>query len=145
MVAMPFILVNLVLEIFSLIVFCMTSAALLSKYSVTNRYLPAQVRDHRTLAFVAQALLLFVLSIVVVLVLARGRNVFIVEQSIFEWFFYMAFANSVVLTYQFLDRRHLRNTPKILRRLLMAIGAVVMTAAAAITVLAGAVKLFMMR
>ena len=40
MVAMPFILVNLVLEIFSLSVFCMTSAALLSKYSVTNRYLP---------------------------------------------------------------------------------------------------------
>jgi len=145
MVAMPFILVNLVLEIFSLIVFCMTSAALLSKYSFTNRYLPARVRDHRTLAFVAQALLLFVLSIVVVLVLARGRNVFIVEQSIFEWFFYVAFANSVVLTYQFLDGRYLRNMPKILRRLLMAIGAVVMTAAAAITVLAGAVKLFMMR
>jgi len=78
MVAMPYILVNLVLEIFSFILFCTTSAALLSKYSLTNRYLPAQLRNHRTLAFIAQGMVVSVLSIVVVLVKARGGPVFIV-------------------------------------------------------------------
>ena len=34
----------MVLEMFSLILICMTGAALLSKYPLTNRYLPAQLR-----------------------------------------------------------------------------------------------------
>jgi len=146
MVAMPYILVNLVLEIFSWILFCMTSAALLSKYSFTNRYLPAQLRTRKALAFVAQGLVLAVLSIVVVLVVARGRKpVFIVAQSVFEWFFNIGFVNSVALTYQFLDSRYFRSMPTVPRRLVFAIGAVVMSSAAAIAVFAGALKLFMFR
>ena len=142
---MPYILVNLVLEIFSFILFCMTSAALLSKYPLTNRYLPAPLRNHRTRAFLSQGLVVSVLSIVVVLVKARGGPIFLVAQSIFEWFFNIGVANSVVLTYQFLDRRYLLNTPTVQRRLLIAICAVVMTSAGAIAVLAAAVGLFMFR
>src|SRR6266478_1545709 len=143
MVAMPYILVNLVLEIFSFIFFCSTGAALLSKYSLTNRYLPARLRNHRTLAFVAQGLVLSVLSMVVVLVVARGRPVFLLAQPVFELFFNVGVANSVVLTYQLLDGRWLLNTPKVPRRVLIALCAVVMTSAAAIAVLAAAVRLFM--
>jgi len=143
MVAMPYILVNLVLEIFSFILFCTTGAALLSKYSLTNRYLPARLRNHRTLAFVAQGLVLSVLSMVVVLVVARGRPVFLLAQPVFELFFNIGVANSVVLTYQLLDGRWLLNTPKVPRRVLIALCAVVMTSAAAIAVLAAAVRLFM--
>ena len=143
MVAMPYILVNLVLEIFSFILFCTTGAALLSKYSLTNRYLPARLRNHRTLAFVAQGLVLSVLSMVVVLVVARGRPVFLLARPVFELFFNVGVANSVVLTYQLLDGRWLLNTPKVPRRVLIALCAVVMTSAAAIAVLAAAVRLFM--
>jgi len=77
MVPMPYILVNIVLGRLSLILFCLTSAALLSQYPRANRYLPPQLRKERTLAFVAQALVLAVLSIVVVRGWARLRNGFI--------------------------------------------------------------------
>lgn len=145
MVAMPYIVVNLVLELFSFVLFCMTSAALLSKYPLTNRYLPARLRNHRTLSFVAHGLVLSALSIAVLLVVARGRPVFLAAQFIFEWFFGIGVANSAVLTYQFLDRRYLLHTPKVLRRLLFAICAVVMTCAAALGVLGAAVRLFVIR
>jgi len=75
MIAMPYIVVNMVLGILSLIFFCITSAALLSRYPLANFYLPAQLRNQKILAFVAQGLVLSVLSIVVVLVRARFRNV----------------------------------------------------------------------
>ena len=78
MVAMPYILVNLVLEIFSFILFCTTGAALLSKYSLTNRYLPARWRNRRTLAFVAQGLVCAVVmtSAAAIAVLAAAVRLF---------------------------------------------------------------------
>lgn len=145
MVAMPYILVNMVSDVLSLILFCMTSAALLSKYRVTNRYLPAQLRNHKILAFVAQGLVLLVLSIVVVHVTARGRTAFIIARFIFELFFYIGFANSVVLTYQFLDGRYFLNTPKVQRRLSIGTCAVVITSAAFIAVAIAVVGLFTIR
>ncbi len=71
MIAMPYIVVNMVLGILSLMFFCVTSAALLSKYPSANRHLPAQLRRSRSLAFVANGFMLSVLSIVVVLVVKR--------------------------------------------------------------------------
>ena len=145
MVAMPYILVNLVLETFSWILFCVTSAALLSKYTLANRYLPAPLRTRRMLAFLAHGLLLSVLSMGAAVVVARGGPVFISSQFLFELFFYMGVANSMVLTYQFLDRRVLRNAPRVSRRLLIALCAFLMPSAAAIAIYVTAVRLFVIR
>jgi hypothetical protein len=145
MVAMPYILVNLVLEILSLILFCTTSTALLSKYRWTDRYVPQRLRNHKTLVFVAYGFVLSVLSLAVLPVVARGRAVFITWQFVFELLFFAALANSVVLTYQFLDGRFLRNAPKVQRRLWIALGAVVMPFAAAIAVVGVVIRLFMIR
>ena len=145
MVAMPYILVNLVLESLSLILFCATSAALLSRYSLTNRYLPARLRAHRGLAFAAHGLVLLGLSIAVVSVIARGGPVFIVAQSMFEWFFYIGFANSVVLSYLFLACRVMRDAPKVQRWLLSALGAVLVPSALAIGLGAVVLRLFLIR
>ena len=145
MVAMPYILVNIVLGKLSLIFFCITSAALLSKYPLANLYLPARLRNRKILAFVAHGLVLLVLSIVVVLVMARLRKTFIYSVFIFELFFYIGFVNSVVLAYQFLDKRYFLNTPKVQRRLLIAIFSVVMTAVPVIVVIIAVYGLFIIR
>ena len=140
MVPMPYILVNIVGELLSLILFCVSSAALLSKYELVSRYLPARLKKHKALVFVAHVLALVALAIVVVDVVPRGNDAFTTARLIFEWFFYIGFANSVVLTFQFLDGRFLRNSPKVQRRLLIALGAVVLPSACVIAV-AGAVAL----
>lgn len=145
MIAMPYIAVNIVLDILSLTFFCMTSAALLSAYPFANRHLPAQLRNRRTLAFVAHGLVLSVLSIVVVLVAARRRNAYISSFFVFELFFYIGLINSLVLAYKFLDRRYFLSTPKIQRRLLIAICSVVMTFVPVIAVIAVVVRLFIIR
>jgi hypothetical protein len=145
MVAVPYILVNIVLGRLSLILFCITSAALISQSPRTNRYLPPQLRKERTLAFVAQVLVLAVLSVVVVRGWARLRNGFIYSSHIFDVFFYSGLINSVVLTCQFLDARHFLNTPKMQRRLLIGTVSVVMISLSAIVVIAAVVGLFVIR
>ena len=145
MVAMPYILVNIVLGRLSLILFCITSAALLSQYPRANRYLPPQLRKQRTLAFVAQALVLAVLSIVVVRGWARLSNGSIYSSYIVDVFFYIGLINSVALTYQFLDARYFLNTPKVQRRLLIGMVSVVVVSLSAIVVLTAVVGLFTIR
>ena len=145
MVAMPYILVNIVLGILSLILFCITSAALLSQYPRANRYLPPQLRKKRTLAFVAQALVLAVLSIVVVRGWTGLRNGFIYSSHIFDVFFYIGLINSVVLTCQFLDARFFLNTPTVQRWLLIGMVSVAMISLSAIVVLTAVVGLFIIR
>jgi hypothetical protein len=142
MVAMPYLVANMVLELLSLVLFCMTSAALL--YPLTHRYLPAFLRNHRTFTVVAQGLVLSVLAMVVVLAIARGRSLYLFIH-IFELLCYIGLANAVVLTYGFLDGRLLRNIPKVQRRLLITLCSVVMIAAAFIAVFAAVVRLFVMR
>lgn len=140
MVAMPYIVVNIVADLLSLMLFCVSSAALLSKYELISRYLPAQWRSHRTLVFVAHVLVLAVLSMIVVRVTTRGTARFI-----FEMFFYIGFANSVVLTYQFLNARYFHNIPKVQRRLLIGACAAVTTSAAVFAVTTSVVALFAIR
>ena len=145
MIAMPYILVNIVLDWLSLLLFCMTSAALLSMYPVANRYLPAQVRNQRALAFVAHGLVLLTLSIAVVLVTGRLRSGYRLSRFIYEFFFYIGLMNSMVLAYQFLDQRYLLNTPKLQRRLFIAIVSVIMAVVPVIAVIIAVFGLFTIR
>jgi hypothetical protein len=142
MVAMPYVLVNIVLDIFSLIFFCVTSAALLSRYRLAGFCLPAQIRNRKALAFVAFGL---ALSIVAVLVMARYKNVYIFSLSIFDLFFFMGIINSLVLAYQFMDKRYFLNTPKLQRRLLISIFSIVMTFVPVIAVVIAMVGLFIIK
>jgi hypothetical protein len=144
-VAMPYILVNIVLGKLSLILFCITSAALLAQYPPANRYLPAQLRTRRSLAFVAQAAVLAVLAIAVVYGWRRIRNGFVYSSHLFDLFWLIAIVNAVVLTYQFLDGRFLLNRPGVQRRLVIAMVSVVTVSTAVLAVVAGVVRLFVIR
>ena len=145
MIPMPYILVNMVFALLSLIFFSMTSAALLSKYPSANRWLLASLRNRRILAFAGQALLLSALSILAVFVMARLTGGYTFSLFIFDLFFYIGFANSVVLAYQFMDKRFFLNTAKFQRRLMIAIFSIVMTSVPVIAVAAAVIRLFIIK
>jgi hypothetical protein len=141
MVAMPYILVDIVLGIISLIFFCVTSAALLSRYPVANFYLPAVLKGRRTVSFLAQAVLLSGLSFVAVYLIARVRS----THLLFDVLFFIGLVNSVVLAFQFMDTRYLLGTPKLQRRLLLGAFSVAVTLVPATAVIVAVVALFVIR
>ena len=142
MVAMPYVLVNIVLDIVSLTVFCVTSAMLLSRSRLAGLALPAPVRQRRAVAFVAHALLL---SLLAMLIFKRFRSVDILSLPISEWLFYVGFINSVILAYQFMNKRYFLRMPRLRRRLLIAIFSIVMTSVPAIALIAAVFGLFIIR
>jgi hypothetical protein len=85
------------------------------------------------------------LSIVVVRLMARMWHTFLFSLFIFEVFFYIGLINSIVLTYQFLDKRYFLKTPRLQRRLLIAVCSVVMTTIPAIAVVTVVVGLFIIK
>jgi hypothetical protein len=140
MVAMPYILVDIVLGIVSLAFFCVTSAALLSRYPVANLYLPAPLRG-RTLSFLAQGVVLSGLSIVAVYGVARVSR----THLLFDLLFFIGLVNSIVLAFQFMDKRYFLSTPKLRRWLLLGTLSVVMTLVPALGVVIAVVGLFTIR
>ena len=145
MVAMPYILVDIVLGMLSLMFFSLSSAALLSRYPTAGRYLPARLRDRRAVAFLAHGLVLSVLSVVAAFLVARLRNTGFYSPFLFDLFFCIALVNSVVLAFQFMDKRYLLSTPKLQRRLLLGTLSVVMTFVPAVAVIVAVVGLFTIR
>ena len=145
MIAMPYILVDIVLSKLSLIFFCITGAALLCRYPWSNLWLPAQLRNRKVLAFVAHGLVLSVLSIVVIHVVARLGHLPTFSPRIYDWFFSIGLIISMVLVYQFLDTRYFQNTPRAPRRLLIGILSLVMTVVPALVVVTAVVGLFVIR
>ena len=140
MVAMPYILVNIVLDALSLVFFCLTSAALLARYPATGRYLPTPLRRHRAVALMAHAVVLAALGTVVVRTIGREARWYVVEM-----FFYVGFVNSVVLIYQFLDQRYVLAMPRARRRVLLAMCSLVMTAVPVVAVIAAVFMVFVIR
>jgi hypothetical protein len=145
MVAMPYILVDIVLGIVSLIFFCITSAALLSKYPAANFYLPAPLRDRRALAFLAQAVMLSVASMAVVYLFAEWRNTRLWSPYLFDAFFSIGLVNSAVLAFQFMDKRYFLSAPRLRRRLLLGVVSVVLTLVPALAVIVAVVGVFTIR
>jgi len=145
MIAMPYILVDIVFSKLSLILFCTTSAALLSRWSFANLWLPAQLRNRRILAFVAHGLVLSVLSMIAVPIIARIGNVSTFSPSISDSFFSIGLINSVVLAYQFMDKRYFLNTPKLQRRVVIAVLSLVMVVVPAFAVVIAVIGLFIIK
>jgi hypothetical protein len=145
MVAMPYILVNMVLDRLSLILFCVTSAAILSRYPSANLWLPSRLRNRRTLAFVAHGLVLSALLIVAVGVTGRLWSWNLFPPFIGDLLFFISLINSMVLAYQFLDKRYFLNKPKVQRRVLLAMVSVVITFVPFIAVVTVVFGLFIIR
>lgn len=145
MVPMPYILVDIVLGIVSLIFFCVSSAALLSRYPAAGFYLPARLRDRRALAFAAQGVMLSVVSILAVLLFAKWRNTRIFSPFLFDVFFCVGLVNSVVLAFQFMQKRYFLSVPKLRRRLLLGTLSIVVTFVPAVAVVVAVVGLFTIR
>lgn len=139
---MPYVLVNIVLDIVSLTVFCVTSAMLLSRSRLAGLVLPAPVRQQKAVAFVAHAL---PLSLLAMIIFKRFRSVDIFSLPISEWLFYVGFINSVILAYQFMNKRYFLGMPKLQRRLLMAVFSIVMTSMSAIALITVVFGLFIIR
>jgi hypothetical protein len=59
--------------------------------------------------------------------------------------FYVGFINSVVLAYQFMDKRYFLSMPKLQRRLLIAVFSLVMTSVPVVAVITAVVGLFIIR
>ena len=140
MVAMPYILVNLVLGAFSLLLFGVTSAAL-----ITGLFLGGQPRSRRTFVFVALALALSVLPIVGLHVAQRAVGTYVSPQPLYDLLFLIGLINSVVLAYRFLNTRWLLDTPKVRRRLALSVASVVVAVVPALAVVAMVYRLCVIR
>lgn len=141
MVAMPYILVNIVLGIVALIFFCVTSAALLSRYPAGNVYLPRQLRSRKAIAFVAQAVVITALSSIALL--ASGMR--LSSPSLSDALFFIGLVNAAILAYGFMDRRYFLNTPALPRRLLIGTFSVVIAFVPTFAVVIAVVGLFVIR
>ena len=145
MVAMPYILVNIVLDALSLLLFCLTSAALLSRFAFAASWLPPPPRQRRAAAFVAYALTLALVLIAAARVMGGFRSRHVLSVPIYDVFLYTGTVNSVVLIYQAMSKRCFLNTPALQRRLLLTIMSVVMTFVPVIAVVIAVFGLFVIR
>jgi hypothetical protein len=143
MVAMPYILVNIVLDRLSIIIFCITSAALLYKHPFAKIYLPAQLKSRHKLSFAVHTLFIAVLSVVTAQILARAANKY--SLYIFDIYFCIGFINSAVLVYRFLDRRYFLHRPRIQRRLIIGALSVAMISILVIAVDIVVIALFIIK
>lgn len=145
MIGMPYILVDIVFSVVSLALFCVTSAALLSRCSWADSWLPARLRDRRALAFVARGLVLAVLSMAAVQAISRIAGIPTTSPRLTDPFYAIGVLNSMVLAYRYMDKRCFLGTPKLRRRLLIATVSVVLTLVLAVALVVALIALFVIR
>ena len=148
MVPMPYILVNIVMDVFSFVLFCTTSVALLCRSRLASRWLPAQFRQRKTLTLiVTQGMLLVVLWMVAMRVVARWKYVYLFSRalSLFDVLFFVGAANSAVLVYQFLDARCFLSMSNLRRRVLIALCSAVVTCIPLLAAVIAIVGLFIIK
>jgi hypothetical protein len=145
MVAMPYVLVNIVLDALSVTFFCLTSAALLSRSSYANAWLPPRLRQRRGVAFVAHALTLALVLIAASRLVGGFRSLHVSSIPIHDAFLSIGTVNSVVLIYQAMNTRWFLNTPRLPRHLLLVAISVVMTFVPVIAVVIAVFGLFVIR
>lgn len=145
MILMPYILVNIVLEILSIPFFSLTSAALFYRHPLAKLYLPERLSTRAWLSFTVLAFPITVLATATAFFLAKTNNRYILSVSIFDVFFYAGFVNSLVLAYRFLDKRYFLQRPTTQRRLLISMLSVIMTITIVIAIEAVVTVLFIIR
>lgn len=141
MVAMPYILVDIVLGFVSLTVFSVATAALLARYPSTGFYLPPRIRERKAIAFVAHAALLCV----AVIIGAKLAGIRLASPDLSDVLFFVGLFNAVILAYQFIDRRYFLGTPQLPRRMLIATVSLLVTLIPALALVVTVVGLFVIR
>lgn len=136
MIAMPYILVVIVLDMLSVPYFSLTTTALLYRRAIVRKYMPGWLSARAWVSFAVPALLLTALALGLRLIAGTG---------VFPIYAYVGFANSLVLVYLFLNKRCFLRSPNALRRLLNALlsGAIATAAVAVVQVIV--VTLFVIR
>ena len=142
MVAMPYILVNLVLSGVALVLFSVTTAALLVGLPAAKRNLLTRTR--RVLVFLALAAALAGLVIGVLQVLARVVHGFY-PLSVFETLFCVALVNAMVLAYRYLSKRWFRTVSAVPRGILIGAISIVVVLVPALAILIASYALFLIR
>jgi len=142
---MPYIMVNIVSDLIILIYFSLTTAAVLSKYTPTHRYSISPRRRYRPIPFATYSLLLIALLTLSVHFFHTLKNVHIGPIFFFDILFFIAFANSLVLVYQFLNKRWLLRMPTVRRRALIALSSLIMVSVPVVAVSAAVVKIFIIK
>lgn len=89
--------------------------------------------------------MLSVVSILAVLLFAKWRNTRIFSPFLFDVFFCVGLVNSVVLAFQFMQKRYFLSVPKLRRRLLLGTLSIVVTFVPAVAVVVAVVGLFTIR
>ena len=145
MIAMPYILVGIILDILSLILFCVTSAALLARWPRAGLYLPARFRDRRLVAFLAHFAVLSTLLLSALMVGAKLWYVNLHTLWVSDSLFTIGVLNAAVLLYLFLDKRYLLSRPRLLRWLLLGTASVVLTSICTVAVIIAVTVLFVIR
>lgn len=92
-----------------------------------------------------QGVVLLSLSIVAVLLVARLESTHTFSSFLLDSLFCIGLINSVVVAYQFMDKRYFLSTPKLQRRLSLGACFVVMTVVPAIVVIIVVVSSFTIR
>jgi hypothetical protein len=90
MIPMPYILVNIVLDILSIPFFSLTIAALFYRHPLAKKYLPERIATRAWLSFTVLVFLITVLATATAHLLAK-------TDTIFSAFFYTGLVNSLVL------------------------------------------------
>jgi hypothetical protein len=142
---MPYILVNVVLDILSVALFCLSSAALLSQYPRTRSFLPKGTRHRWPLAFLVYLAVLLALAAIVDRVTARLASGWRLSQVLTQVSFWVGFANTVVLAYRSLTRRWFAAARSVPRRLLTALLSLLVTGTLVIAVVIAVVAVFTIR
>ena len=146
MVAMPYFLVNIVMAIVSLVLFCTTSVALIGSSRLAHRWLPAPLAGRRVFTLiVTEGLVLLALSLVAMPIVLRLRYVHIFSLPVFDALFFTGALNCAVLAYQFLDKRYFLNVPALPRRLLIAVCSAAVTGVPLLAVVIAVVGLFIIK
>lgn len=136
MIAMPYIVVVIVLDMLSVPYFSLTTTALLLRLAFVRKHLPGWLSARAWVSFTVPALLLTALALGLRLIAGTG---------VFPIYAYLGFANSLVLAYLFLNKRCFLRSPRALRRILNALLSAAITTAAVAVVQLIVITLFVIR
>jgi len=136
MIAMPYIVVVIVLDMLSVPFFSLTTTALLYRLALVRKHMPGWLSARAWVSFAVPALLLTALALALRLIAGTG---------VFPIYAYVGFANSLVLVYLFLNKRCFLRSPRALRGILNALLSATITTAAVAVVQLIVVALFVIR
>ena len=142
MIPMPYILVNIVFSVVSVVVFGTATAAILAQYGLAGFYLPARIRHHRVILFAAHGLVLIALTSLMLHFFGQTLRLPSVVANVLFW---SGVVISMILLYGFMNRHWFLRMPKVGRRLLIGCLSILIPFIVANALIAAVVALFIIK